>query len=116
LAPVICGSLGERYTDSGAVIPEAFKWGFLAACIGMVISLIAFIAKKNKLLVTPDGAPVGLAPAPSPTETSNGTPTPAAKVSFTKILLGVGGLALLYYLFQQVLEFDAIGAVIFSCC
>jgi len=57
LAPLICGGLGE--TDS----LYDFKWGFLAACIGMIVSIIAFIILKNKHIVTPDGQPVGLVKA-----------------------------------------------------
>ncbi len=121
LAPVVCGSLGERYTDAGTVIPEAFKWGFLAACIGMIISLIAFIALKNKFIVTPEGQPVGMPPKKIQDAgmTADGNATeqkPAAKVSLRKVAVGILSLGALYYIFQQVLEFDVIGAIIFASC
>jgi POT family proton-dependent oligopeptide transporter len=57
LAPLVCGTLG----DTGN--PHDFKWGFFAAGIGMLISLIIFTLFKNKNLVTPDGKPIGLPPA-----------------------------------------------------
>jgi POT family proton-dependent oligopeptide transporter len=62
IAPLICGGLGERYDENDLAIASAFKWGFLAACIGMIISVITFQMKKNALLVTPEGEPIGTLP------------------------------------------------------
>ncbi|HJU45221.1 MAG TPA: peptide MFS transporter, partial [Chitinophagaceae bacterium] len=52
-SPLVCGGLG----DTGN--PADFKWGFLAACIGMIISIITFELLKNKYLNTPGGEPIG---------------------------------------------------------
>lgn len=62
IAPLICGGLGERYDSSGEPIASAFKWGFLAAGIGMVVSVITFELRKNKVLVTPEGEQIGVVP------------------------------------------------------
>jgi POT family proton-dependent oligopeptide transporter len=62
LAPLVCGGLGERYGDDGRPLPEYFRWGYLAACIGMLISLSFFVAYKNRYIVTPDGRPIGVEP------------------------------------------------------
>src|SRR5581483_2801919 len=43
LAPFVCGALGEHYAEDGSVIPGDFRWGFLAAGIGMLISLLFFV-------------------------------------------------------------------------
>lgn len=59
IAPFICGTLGEGSWDNLA----PFKWGFLAAGIAMVISVVVFVALKDKYLVTPDGKAIGLPPA-----------------------------------------------------
>ena len=56
LAPLACGFLG----DTGR--PEDFKWGFLAACGGMITGTLVFYFFKNKYVVTPDGKPVGALP------------------------------------------------------
>lgn len=56
LGPLICGGLGDTAN------PADFKWGFFAAGVGMILGLINFYLKKDKYLVTPDGAPVGLVP------------------------------------------------------
>jgi POT family proton-dependent oligopeptide transporter len=52
-SPLICGALG----DTGN--PADFKWGFLAACVGMIVSTLLFAWLKNHYLVTPEGEPVG---------------------------------------------------------
>jgi POT family proton-dependent oligopeptide transporter len=53
-SPLICGGLG----DTGNI--HDFKYGFLAAAIGMIISTISFELLKNKHLVDPEGQPLGL--------------------------------------------------------
>lgn len=52
-SPLICGYLGENVH---------FRWGFLAAGIGMIISLILFYYTKDKYVVAPDGSQLGVAP------------------------------------------------------
>ena len=53
-SPIVCGLLG----DTGN--PADFKWGFLAAGIGMLFGIVSFELMKKKYLVTPDGEAVGL--------------------------------------------------------
>jgi len=54
-APLVCGTLAEEWfavtNDSGMIISYGFKYGFLAASIGMAIGQIAFnlLAKKYLL-------------------------------------------------------------------
>jgi POT family proton-dependent oligopeptide transporter len=62
LAPLVCGALGERYDVFHNPLPEYFRYGFLAAGIGMLISLAFFIALKNRYIVTPDGTAIGVEP------------------------------------------------------
>ena len=45
IAPLVAGYLG----DTGN--PADFKWGFLAAAIGMLLSLILYVGWKNKVLI-----------------------------------------------------------------
>ena len=61
IAPFICGTLGEGSWNNLA----PFKWGFLAAGIAMVLSVLVFVLLKDKYLVTPDGKAIGLPPAVS---------------------------------------------------
>jgi POT family proton-dependent oligopeptide transporter len=62
LSPIVCGSLGERYDEAHNPLPEYFRWGFLAACVGMLVSMAFFIVYKNRYIVTPDGQPIGTEP------------------------------------------------------
>ncbi|MBC7412451.1 MAG: peptide MFS transporter [Bacteroidia bacterium] len=55
-APLVCGGLG----DTGNA--EDFKWGFLAAGIGMLVSVAFFVYLKDKYIVKPDGSPIGAVP------------------------------------------------------
>ncbi|MEO6729969.1 MAG: peptide MFS transporter [Ferruginibacter sp.] len=50
IAPLVCGYLGEKVD---------FKWGFFAAGIGMLISLVVFYYTKDKYVVSANGEPLG---------------------------------------------------------
>ncbi len=62
LAPLVCGGLGEHYDAAKNPLPQFFRWGFLAACVGMLISLTVFILFKDRYLVSPTGQPIGTEP------------------------------------------------------
>jgi proton-dependent oligopeptide transporter, POT family len=50
LSPLICGYLGEKVD---------FKWGFFAAGVGMIISLVIFYFTKDKYVVSHTGEQLG---------------------------------------------------------
>lgn len=89
IAPLICGGLGERYDATGAAIPSAFKWGFLCACIGMVISVITFRMRMHRVLVTPEGQPVGDIPNKQRIQQNASADAPAAPKNNTNVYVGV---------------------------
>ncbi len=60
LAPLIAGGLG----DTGD--PADFRWGFLAAAIGMAIGTLVFQLFKDKHIVDADGLALGLPPSERP--------------------------------------------------
>lgn len=104
IAPLLCGYLG----DTGN--PEDFRWGFLAACMGMILSLILFISLKNKYIVTPEGEQIGVAPN-SARQANDGEAAPVD----TKSLLIWGGVFLATLLgLKYYAEMDWIGSFIFS--
>ncbi len=76
-SPLICGGLG----DTGNI--HDFRWGFLAACIGMIVSIISFELLKNKHLRTPDGVAVGM---------------PKQKMDMKTIGIIVGAVAFIFFL------------------
>lgn len=60
-APLVCSTIGEGSWNNLA----PFKWGFLCACIAMILSVTVFVLLKDKFLVTPDGLGIGLPPKTS---------------------------------------------------
>lgn len=96
-SPLICGGLG----DTGNI--HDFRFGFLAACIGMVVSVISFEVLKNKHLRTPDGVAVGM---------------PKQKMDMKTILTVLGSIGLIFFLlnFKTLfnLDFDIIGYLIYA--
>ncbi|HRO08329.1 MAG TPA: peptide MFS transporter [Saprospiraceae bacterium] len=86
-SPLICGGLG----DTGN--PADFKWGFLAACIGMIISVISFELLKNKHLNGPDNQAIG---------------TQVKKTDFKVLGLVIGAIALIFFLmnFKSIFNTD----------
>jgi len=42
--------------------PTVFKWGYLMACIAMVLGTFIFFMLKNKYVITPEGKPIGAKP------------------------------------------------------
>lgn len=101
-SPLVCGGLG----DTGNI--HDFRWGFMAAGIGMLISTLTFELLKNKYIITADGHPVGMPPRPT---SKRITPL---QVPGYMLFMGLGAV-LLFLLFYFVLHIDMIGSVIFSC-
>ncbi|MFA7359688.1 MAG: peptide MFS transporter [Candidatus Kapaibacterium sp.] len=104
LAPIICGFLG----NTGNIAD--FKWGYFAAGIGMILSLVIFIPLKNKYVVKPDGTPVGdIPPAKLKSEKTDIT-----GVSRKQMLVNAIVFAALFVVFKFVLDYDTIGSFIYS--
>ncbi|MBM4780906.1 MAG: peptide MFS transporter [Archangiaceae bacterium] len=105
-APLVCGFFG----DTGS--PADFRWGFLAACIGMILSLILFILLKDKYIVTPEGVQIGDKPNTAREVKVEGAP--AAKTSMMPALIwGVIALVLAG-IFYFAAGMDLIGTFIFT--
>ena len=62
LGQLICPIVGDVKTNGVRDI-HAFKWGFLAASIAMLIGTAVFYFLKNKYVVTPEGRPLGGLPS-----------------------------------------------------
>lgn len=106
-SPLVCGYFGVTGN------PEDFKYGFLAACVGMIIGVVSFILGKEKYLVTPEGAEIGglpkLVPSTEIKESSSTMQVDKKKVGLF-VLLEFAVFGLLYWLFDG----DYIGALIYS--
>ena len=105
IAPLLCGYLG----DTGN--PADFKWGFLAAGLGMVLSLILFIALKNKYIVTPEGEQIGEKANNKRDVNESEEKLP---LNPKRMYLWIGVFAALFGLFYYILDFGTIGSFIFG--
>lgn len=63
LGQLICPIIGDVKDSAGIRDIHAFKWGFLAASIAMLIGSFIFYVLKNKYVVTPEGRPLGGLPS-----------------------------------------------------
>ncbi|MCF8448859.1 MAG: peptide MFS transporter [Taibaiella sp.] len=114
-SPIVCSVLG----DTGN--PADFKWGFMAACIGMLIGIVSFELMK-KYLVSPTGEKVG-AIANKKRDAQEETDrvaaggeakAPGGKISQTSMMIWAVIILALIAVFHFVMELDWIGSCIFS--
>lgn len=105
IAPLLCGFFG----DTGN--PADFKWGFLLACLGMILSVVLFVLLKNKYIVTPDGQQIGAAPNKA---REVKTDEPSAPVSMKTLGIWAAVWLVLLVGLYFALDKDVIGAFIFS--
>lgn len=70
-----------------------FKWGFLSACIGMLIGLVAFMLFQKKYLISEEGKEIGL---------------PVKKLDIKSILMIIGSIGIVFFMlnFKQMFNSD----------
>lgn len=89
-SPLICGSMD-------------FKWGFLAACIGMLASLVFFVFYQKRFLISEEGTEIGL---------------PIKKLDLKNIMIIVGSIGIIFFMlnFKQMFktDLDIIGYFIYG--
>ncbi len=89
-SPLVCGSMD-------------FKWGFLMACIGMLVSLFSFVLLQKKYLISEEGKEIGLL---------------VKKLDLKSILLIVGSIGIIFFMlnFKQMFktDIDIIGYFIYG--
>lgn len=107
-SPLVCGYFGVTGD------PADFKYGFLAACVGMIIGVVSFWMGKEKYLVTPEGNEIG--GVPCIVNSMSEKESQSSQISINKttvalfVLLEFVVLGALYWLFDG----DYIGALIYS--
>lgn len=94
IAPLVCGTLAEKVD---------FKWGFLAAGIGMLIGLATFITQKHKFLIDDQKQPIGM---------------PTNKFGIKEVGMVLGSIALIFFLMNFKTMFgsdlDIVGYLIYG--
>jgi len=83
---------------------SAFKWGFLAACMAMILGTVTFFILKNKYVVTPEGKAIGARPDKDAIHEDEAT---HAKFSSKSVAILLSGLVIFYFLFQYI-SWDAV--------
>lgn len=104
LGQFICPYLGDvKDAATGARDIFAFKWGFLAASIAMIIGTVTFFILKNKYVVTPEGRPIGGLPKNNTSADFEDGETQTANFSGKSI--GIAGFLFvtLFFVFRYVL-------------
>ncbi|WP_264511209.1 peptide MFS transporter [Flavobacterium sp. N1719] len=79
--------------------PTVFKWGYLMACIAMVLGTMVFYLLKNKYVVTPEGLPIGGKPN---TNATSGEVEEQAKFSSKSIGLVAVLFTVLFFVFRYL--------------
>ncbi len=112
IAPLITGGLGEVYDKEGLIVPAMFKWGFLAACIGMIISTIVFELLKNKYIIKPNGEAIGA----KPKKIEPAVDAVKEPMNFGKMIQWIFISGGLFVAFKGLMGLDIVGAFIYTLC
>jgi POT family proton-dependent oligopeptide transporter len=114
LGQLICPIIGDVKDANGIRDIHAFKWGFLAASIAMLLGTALFFVLKNKYVVTPEGRPLG--GLPSKNEASDFEEGESQKAVFSSKALTFAGIAffVLGAIFHYVVDQNWIYTVIYS--
>ncbi len=98
----LCPLIGDVKDAGGVRDVHAFKWGFLAAGIAMIIGTVIFYFLKNKYVVTPDGKPLG--GVPSKRDQSDFEEGEAQKAVFStkSLLIAAVSFIILFFIFRYV--------------
>jgi len=112
LGQLICPIVGDVKDNAGIRDIHAFKWGFLAASIAMLIGTTVFYILKNKYVVTPEGRPLG--ELPSKNDASDFEDGESQKAVFSNTALIISGIvflclgAVIHFVFDQNLIYTLI--------
>lgn len=114
LGQFICPWVGDvKDAETGVRDIFAFKWGFLAASIAMIIGTITFFILKNKYVVTPEGRPIGGLPKNNVNDDFEEGETQTAKFTGKSIGIAFGLFVGLFFVFRYLLvgefSFSSVG-------
>lgn len=102
LGQLICPLLGDVKSAEGIRDIHAFKWGFLAAAIAMMIGTLVFLFLKNKYVVTPEGRAIGGLPKNNVAEDFEEGEAQTAQFSSKAVGISVAIFAVLFFVFRYL--------------
>jgi len=103
LGQFICPYVGDVKDAAGVRDIFAFKWGFLAASIAMLIGTVTFFILKNKYVVTPEGRPIGGLPKHNTSEDFEEGESQTAKFTGKSIGITTILFVILFFIFRYFL-------------
>ena len=106
LGQLICPLIGDVKDAGGIRDVHAFKWGFLAAGIAMVLGTVLFLILKNKYVVTPEGRPIGGKPSGHDASDYEEGESQKAEFSAKAIMTAVAIFAAVFCLFHFTTDGD----------
>ena len=104
LGQFICPLIGDVKDPGGIRDIHAFKWGFLAASIAMIIGTAIFFFLKNKYVVTPEGRPIGGMPSGNDAGDYEEGESQKAEFSMKSILTALAVFAVVFFVFNYFTE------------
>jgi POT family proton-dependent oligopeptide transporter len=106
LGQFICPLIGDVKDVGGIRDVHAFKWGFLAASIAMIIGTAIFFFLKNKYVVTPEGKPIGGMPSGNDAGDYEEGESQKAEFSMKSIITALAVFAVIFFIFNYFTEGD----------
>ncbi|KAF2515978.1 peptide MFS transporter [Flavobacterium foetidum] len=114
LGQSICPLLGDVKDAGGIRDIHAFRWGFMAASVAMLLGTLLFYVLKNKYVVSPEGKALG--GLPSKNDASDFEEGEAQQANFSNKALVMAGIAFvaLGFFFHYVVGQNLIYTLIYS--
>ncbi len=103
LGQLICPILGDVKDSGGVRDIHAFKWGFLAASIAMLIGSAVFYFLKDKYVVTPEGKPLGGLPKHNDASQYEEGEAQKAEFSVQSLIIAAISFVALFFVFRFLL-------------
>lgn len=113
LGQLICPLIGDVVVDGVRNI-YAFKWGYLAASIAMLIGVATFFLLKNKYVVTPEGRPIGGLPSKNLSSDFEEGESQSAVFTTKSLALAIAAFVALGLVFLYVFDQNVIYSIIYA--
>jgi POT family proton-dependent oligopeptide transporter len=114
LGQLICPLIGDVVDANGARDIYAFKWGYLAAAIAMLIGTVTFFLLKDKYVITPEGRPIGGLPSKNVAEDYEEGESQKATFSAKSLVLACLAFVGLALVFKYFAGQNVIYAIIYA--